>query len=357
MNDGDSHTPFTGAGRDMDGEHDPLFDPSLPGDETLARLESALRPHEWQPRPLVLPDDSASGDECGPASSAGRGLPWALAAALLLMAVLAVSSGRAVETSYPLVTLFGVPRVESSTGAPRGPLRDGLRLHAGERIVCDDDSAARLLVPGAGQVELGPGTRLLALPSEGDGWRLALERGQLSASIFAAPGLFAVGTPAGLALDLGCVYTARVADDGSTELTVRGGLVSFEGVGRTVFVPEGAVLFARPGERPGTPRWLNDNGKRVAMLREVDRWAALPEPASLSADQHKLLSALLVGDSPRDGLSPWHLLDHPWRAVRQAACEHLTDLFPPPAGSTCGAIVDADAHARAEWRAFLSFYW
>src|SRR6185295_10248568 len=98
-------------------------------------------------------------------------------------------------------------------------------LRLGDRLVTDGATRARLSVGAIGSLIVEPGSSVrvgqpgpaLAADAEHLLW---LEHGAVTASIFAAPRLFQLGTPSGLAVDLGCVYRARVSDDGTTWLTV-----------------------------------------------------------------------------------------------------------------------------------------
>lgn len=361
---------------------DPLFDPSRPGDALLRRVERALRPLRHRPRALdldALPDRSASrdpdarpapgparlpasGPDAPPEANEPRGaltpllVPLALAASLVLAAWAALQGGMrdpSAAPSYPVRVLAGAPRIEAAGGEP---VRPDL-LAPGQRLVCDEGASARLLVGEVGAVDLSAGSRVRAVAEPGDGWRLDLERGELSASIFTAPRRFRVGTPAGLAVDMGCVYTARVAGDGTTTVTVRGGLVSFEHGHVVTWVPEGAVLVVRPGAPPATPVWLAAGPAYAAALGLVDAWAAEPEPDTLDDGRRMVLKRVLDVSDPAHTLSLWHLLRHPWALVREAAYARAAQLSPPPAGSTRDQLLAPDGRAREQWRRFLAYHW
>src|SRR6185295_8977666 len=90
-------------------------------------------------------------------------------------------------------------------------------LVPGTRLVTQADARVTLRVGPIGTITVEPETRLrieepaAAVAAAGgatDGeYLLWLERGTISATIFAAPRLFQLGTPSGIAVDMGCAYT------------------------------------------------------------------------------------------------------------------------------------------------------
>ncbi|MBM4014416.1 MAG: hypothetical protein FJ293_05560 [Planctomycetes bacterium] len=158
----------------------------------------------------------------------------------------------------------GEVAVESA--APGAADRTGA-LRVGDRIVCGDGGSARVRVGEVGWLSLQPSTRLRVGAGHGDAekagaFQLELERGTVAATIFAAPRVFALGTPGGIAVDLGCIYETTVADDGATFLKVTSGSVSFESGGRKVHVPSGAGTGGRRGGRGGARSAADNTGRR-----------------------------------------------------------------------------------------------
>jgi hypothetical protein len=329
----------------MTDERRPLDD-----DQLVERLQQELLPFRHEPAPLELealpPQDGVGG---GPVA---RLVPWALAASLLLAAWAAVAGLDPASDAagrFPLVALAGAPTVDGGQAADA--------LAVGARLVTDDEARARLVVGSAGTLDVEPGSDLVAEAHDGSGWQLHLSRGEVVASIFAAPGRFRVGTPAGLAVDMGCTYRLRVEDDGRTVLGVTGGLVSFTGKARTIWVPEGATAEAWPDGFVGTPVWIERGAGFAGAVAEIDRWGLEPEPAALSVDQSELLAKTLSARSRRDTLTPFHLLDHPWWAVRERAFELLETLDPPPAHLSIKRILSGPGKERETWRSYLEFSW
>jgi len=409
-------------------EDDALWDPSgSPPDPELADLEARLLPFRHCPQPWsveaasqrasasaaglteagFLPgaadderDESAEGppalpradETAGPAvrrsivsygGSRGLRLVSALAAAALLALLVhdgleswslddetepaVVSgvgpSGTPADEGYLVEALAGSPllRREGSDDAVAG---GRLAAREGDVLVCDAGSRADVHVAGAGRLRLEPDSRLRLERAPDEGWRLYLERGQLTASIFAAPRLFQVGTPAGIAVDLGCFYTATVGLDGSTTLSVRGGQVSFEVPGHRVLVPAGAEVVARPGLGPGTPCWADISPELKHALGRLDLLAQAargrggagqpPAGACLTPEDRAGLQLLTSAgpEATRLVLSLWHLLGHPCPEVARAATEALARQCPPPATSAGEAPPWAEA-TREAWRQLL----
>ncbi|MCB9899125.1 MAG: hypothetical protein H6825_14060 [Planctomycetes bacterium] len=264
------------------------------------------------------------------------------------------------DAGYELEVLSGLAQIEDASGAEQFTLGRGLR--PGERIVCDDATRARLAVGSLGSVDVRPGSALALRSAGEDGtWMLDLERGEVRASIFAAPRLFQVGTPAGVAVDLGCMYTARVEDDGSTRLTVEGGRVSFETETRRVLVPAGAETRARPGQPPATPVWTEANAALRKAIETLDAsagsWSS-DDAAALDEADARALDEVLAVPGARHSLTLFHLLDHPRRAVREAVYDDLARRVAPPEGVTRAQVVDArSSAARDLWREELEFGW
>src|SRR5204863_5705766 len=119
--------------------------------------------------------------------------------------------------------LLAVEDVAGAVHVGATTLRDAASagLAAGDEVVCEPGSHARVRIGAIGWLSLEEKTRLRVAAGHGDAkregaFRLDLERGSVEASIFAAPRVFALGTPSGIAVDLGCRYRATVDDAGHT---------------------------------------------------------------------------------------------------------------------------------------------
>ena len=138
-----------------------------------------------------------------------------------------------------------VSRLDDATGP--------MRMAPGEWVRTDASSRARITVGTIGTVDVEPGTHVRLGQMGADQFRIALDRGTISATINAPPRLFIVDTPTSTVVDLGCAYTMHVGADGGVELRVTSGWTSLEWQGMASLIPAGAQARTRPGMGPGTP--------------------------------------------------------------------------------------------------------
>jgi hypothetical protein len=310
-----------------------LWDKTGPEDAEVARLERALGTERWSGR---IPERAPA------IRRASWG--WVLGAAALTLFVLGFALlQRDNASSYRFDVLAGAPVLE-------GDGASASRMRSGDVLSTDAQSRAKLSVADLGNIVLEPGTRVrIERPESGASGAehvLALERGTIVASIFAAPRAFQVGTPAGIAVDLGCVYRTTVEQDGSTRLAVVSGQVSFEASERRAIVPSGAWCRARPGSGPG-PAFRED--APAALVEAVERLELEIERASVEA--------VLAAARPEDELTLWHLLEHPSAEVREGVYTALAALAPPPDGLGREALIGRDRASLDQWRRSMSWSW
>lgn len=231
--------------------------------------------------------------------------------------------------------------VESSGHVEWEPNRE-LVSHAGAR--------ARLRVGTIGTLELDESSRLRLLSARADDYRVFLEAGSLTASIFAAPRVFAVGTPAGLAVDLGCVYRTTVESDGAARIEVRGGRVSFEAEGLHALVPSGAECRARPGRGIGLPHWT---AAEPVLAQAVQRF----DSARSDSEREDAIVALLEACGAGDSLTLFHLLERARAPERPAIVERLAVWVGWPEGIDRARLQAGDPQALRAWRDVLRVNW
>lgn len=325
---------------------DYLFDPDASPDPEIARLERALEPyrHANHPHPAQLPPRPPR-----------RGVAFwsasiAAAAAVVVAAALWLDHGsNSAPSPYRLDGAFNGARVFAKDGRPRDPAEGVL---AGDRIEIDERARARLSIGSIGSVVLEPHSRVrvdepaAGTPGDEASFGLYLERGTVAASIFAAPRVFQVGTPAGIAVDLGCIYTTTVTDDGRTWLAVVSGFVSFETAHRHVLVPAGAECEALPGVGPLTPTWQDAPHDYKDAIRRLDVEAPAPAAA---------LTALHAQTDRRATLPLWHLLTHSEFVVRKTALDVLVTAGHVPDSIAPERLLANDADALLALR--KSFDW
>ncbi len=342
---------------------DYLFDPNAASevDAEVRDLEQALAPFSHEARGLGLGELDESGAPTGqtdrfdenPARSRPGGatiLAAALIVALIGGALWFLPGESQTKSLYSVASLSGQPTVNGERTS-----LDAGHLGAGQRIVCDASSQLELRVGSIGSITLEPGTSLrLEAPENPDAeFQLYLEGGELRAVITAAPRLFQVGTPAGLAVDLGCVYRARVEEDGSTQLNVDVGQVAFEAMGRRVVVPAGAGIRAELGERPSTPLWDDSGPSLRDAVARIDESADTASSHDLDRDLAQIL-ALETSDAT---LLLWNLMGHHNAFVREACGERLSELSPPPKGVELIACLRGDADQLEQWKHSLGWSW
>jgi hypothetical protein len=264
---------------------DYLWDRTGPPDLEVARLEQRLAPLRYRHRP--------------PRPS--RAL-WPLAAALL-----AAAAG---------LVLMVSPADRSTAWQVAGTkLRQGQTVRTGR-------AAVRLEAGEIGRVDLAPNSVLRA-----SGLRLALERGELHAFIWAPARQFVVETPSARAIDLGCEYTLNVDEKGDGVLRVQMGWVAFQVGDREAFIPAGATCVTRRRGGPGVP-YFEDAPE--AVRREVQ---------GLERGDPAALPGLLAAARPHDGLTLWHLLTRVPASARGAVFDRFRDLVQLPAGVTRDAVL------------------
>lgn len=300
-----------------------LWDGTGPVDPEVERLEKELGRFRHGRRPLRLP------------ALRHRSLRPVLAAAAVVLAATAVAwlarSGTAPR--WRVESLQGTPVVGSK------PVTQVMTLSVGQRVETDGSSRAKLRIGRIAEISVGPNSRVRLLKSLPIEQRLALDRGAISAKIWAPPRLFFIQTPSALAVDLGCAYTLAVDDSGDGILRVETGWVSFERDGRESIVPAGAVCATRQGG-PGTPYYEDAAPEFRRSLESLD----------FGAGGGAALSTILTAARRRDALTLWHLLARTQGADRERVRERLARLVPPPPGVTRERVLRGEDSALELWR-------
>ncbi|MCZ6599126.1 MAG: FecR domain-containing protein, partial [Planctomycetota bacterium] len=327
-----------------------LFEGGHPPEESavqeITRLERLLARYRWRPAPLDLSERALA----PPPAHASRP-PQSLDTPRILLRVMAAA---AVFVALLLGVRLLVPLdsgEEGDRGAGGGYAVTGLvgvdKIALGGWLETGAGQTAEIAVGDIGYVELEPGARV-RLDDDGDEHHsLFLELGALTATIWSAPRVFQVGTPAGLTVDLGCRYRVEVDDEGRTRLRVEYGQVSFEIVDRKVYVPEGASCEAVPGRGPSAP--IYDHVADPAFREAV---------AAVEFDEDPAAERIAIIAAARDPLTLWHLVRGAATAtVREAAFTALLACEPPPAGVTRAGVLAGDQGMLAAWRGEMDWDW
>jgi hypothetical protein len=312
---------------------DYLWDGSGEPDAEIVRLEELLAPYGHRPLPLLLPARTAA-----PRRVAAVALHLLTAAASLVLVAAAAWFAEAMRPpGWTVQTLAGTPSVAGSrSGAPS-------RLPIGQLLTTDGGSRARLAVGSIGIVDVEPNSRVRLVTSRRGEHRMALDRGQIRARIWAPPRRFFVNTPSATAVDLGCAYTLHVDDRGWGKVRVESGWVAFEHEGRESFIPKDAMCATRPGLGPGTPCYQDAPAGMEAALTILD--FSPPQDVRRPA----ALEAVLAGARPRDALTLWHLLTRLPPGERVRVYDRMAVLAPPPPGVTRQAAIAGDRAALDAW--------
>lgn len=263
---------------------------------------------------------------------------WRLACAAVAAASLAVVLFRPTPAgpAWEVASLSGDPQVAGRT------VTGDARMTAGDRLVTDARSRARVAVGTIGSVQVEPDSRVRLVDGGTRRHRLALERGKLSAFIWAPPGQFVVDTASAVAVDLGCAYTLETDEDGRGWLDVTSGWVAFEWQGRESFVPAGARCATRPRVGPGTPFFADAPGSFQEALSAFD-------------EGRGGLRLLLATARERDALTLWHLLSRTQGTDRGLVCDRLAALVPAPPSADRAATLRGDRAALDAWWDALGF--
>ena len=277
---------------------------------------------------------------------------FAVAVALVILAALGLWRfwGKGFKTDFSNQASWQVLRLE---GAPRigsEQIRSTGRLGIGEWLETDGSSRAQIAVSSIGTVDIDENTRVRLLETAPTEHRLELQRGKMSAMIWAPPRLFFVDTPSAVAADLGCAYELEVDDHGAGRLRVTSGWVALQLKERESIVPAGAACETRPGVGPGTPYFEDASKSFQAALKELDF-----QPSSASGKQ--ALNTLLNEARWRDTLTLWHLLTRVHDDDRALVYDKLAGFVAPPPDVTREGILQLNNFMLARWKSVLETHW
>jgi hypothetical protein len=326
---------------------DYLWDGSGEPDPQIQKLESTLGRLRHNRAAPEFPEIPIS----APPASRGRflALPlwmqWAGAAAAILVITavgflwLRPKPMAAPPSNWDVTRVGGAPRVEGKTIAASETRNLGL----GQVLETDPSSKASLRDEKTGEIEVEPDTRLRVFAGNSGSKRLRLERGTIHATIWASPGEFVVDTPSAMAVDLGCVYTLHVDDNGDGLLRTTMGWVGFKLAGHESFIPAGAACHTRKKTGPGTPYFEDASDTFRRALSTLDREGGTQDERAAA------ITVVLTQARERDALTLWHLLARVAEADRGRVYDRLLQLVPAPAGVTRAGILRLDPQMLDLW--------
>ncbi|HET8775677.1 MAG TPA: FecR family protein [Thermoanaerobaculia bacterium] len=305
---------------------DYLWDRSGTPDPDVARLESLLARYAAKDRTAGVPPAAL------PASRRPVRVLLAIAAALVLLIALTAFAMRfrwRTGEAWPIASVTGTPTINGRAITPE------TRFGIGDELRTDGSSRATVQIARVGELEIAPNSTVTLMQTRGGRHRVRLDRGHVSARVWAPPFTFSVHTPAGLASDVGCAFDLRY-DGGSGEVRVTSGWVDFDGEERSSLIPAGAVAELR-GENPGSPYYADASHAFRAALRAYDHDTGP-------------IAAVTAAARPRDAMTLLHLLERAPRADRGPLFDALVRLAPPPTGVTREGVVDRDLEMLDDWR-------
>ena len=303
-----------------------MNDDELREDEAeVARLQARLAPLRFRAGEVPLPRR---------AGRTGRATWVARVGAVAAMIAIAAAGTwlgrtRVDRSSLAATAVSGAPTIAGA------PLTAGASLPPGSWLETDPQSRARVHLPGLGEVEVLPGSRLRALPGV-PGHHLELAHGAISARVDAPPRLFVIDTPSASAIDLGCAYTLETDDDGNGSLRVTSGWVELSWHGHPVRVLD------------GTTARLSRNGASLPLRDDAPE--AVVRAAALLENGDASIATTLANEARlEDAITLWNALPRVAGASRELLEARLRELVPPPESVTRDAVLALDAVALESW--------
>jgi Arc/MetJ-type ribon-helix-helix transcriptional regulator len=175
-------------------------------------------------------------------------------------------------------------------------------------------------------------------------YRMALERGKISARTLAPPFTFVVDTPGPTAYDVGCAFTLETDEHSSGLLSVTSGWVQLEIDYRQVLIPAGAASQLRPGGNLGTPYFTDASEAFRSALARLDF------EQQDAATRLATLNELLVAARSRDVYSFMEMLRMATGEERRRLIDRGMELLPPPPGVTRTGLLRGDEAMMHAWR-------
>jgi hypothetical protein len=303
-----------------------LWDRSGPVDPAVADLEARLAPLRFDPasRPLVLP-------RTRPRSWRAIVIAGTIAASLLVAVGFSYYEWRfewATDRAWPVTVEPAAPGAASTSAS----------LGVGESLqTIARASASRIDIARVGTIDAAAGTDL-TVSSTGTRHRVRMERGIVDVRLWAPPGIFALHTPAGDVIDLGCVF--QLAVEGETaRLSVRTGWVQLANPYGESLVPAGASSVMRPDSRPVVPVYDDAPAAFTTAVRAFE-----------SGDTTgTALSSVVATARPRDVLTVLLLAARQSGPDRATLVARAAVLAPPPPTADLAAVSAGDNDALWHW--------
>ena len=303
-----------------------LWDRSGPVDPAVADLEARLAPLRFDPasRPIVLP----------------RARRWPLRAIVIAGTIAASLIAAAGFGYYEWRFEWTANRAWPVTiqAAAPGAASTSASLGVGESLqTIAPASASRIDIARLGTIDAAAGTDL-TVSSTGTRHRVRMERGTVDVRLWAPPGYFALHTPAGDVIDLGCVFQLTVEGD-TARLSVRTGWVQLANHYGESLVPAGASSVMRPDGRPVVPVYDDAPAGFAGAVRAFESGEATGTA----------LSSIVATARQRDVLTVLLLAARQSGPDRATLVSRAAELSPPPATANLAAVSSGDNDALWHW--------
>jgi hypothetical protein len=312
-----------------------LWDPGAPPDPDVQSLERRLAPARFDParHPLLVP------------AAAPRGrLRFRAAVALAAAAVVVIGVGLTAFWSWRWSWTPGASwAAEIDNAADRTASKTALALN--HPLQLSPTSSARVEIARIGSMQVSAGSALTLTETTSRRHRVMLDRGAVNVRIWAPPGVFAFGTPAGTVRDLGCIFALSVDAEGTAHVRVDTGWVQMDNDYGESLVPAGAAAVMRRLSRPGVPVFVDSSEIFAAAVRRAEEGGDAAEqrelPAIVRTARHRdvLTLLMLANVSPPD--------------VKRTLLTRAAELWPPPAGVSVDAILAGDREGLWKWHGAL----
>jgi hypothetical protein len=277
-----------------------------------------------------------------PGKNKGRFLAVSSAAAAVILGVvlgIIYYYNQVPAVFMPVEKLAGIPVIGSEQIEEQGMLR------IGDWLRTDESSSARLKVGNIGEVDVHPNSNIKLVQTIPSEYRLMLDHGKINASIWAPPRLFFVETPSATAIDLGCMYTLEVDEEGSGLLKVTSGWVALKSNERESLIPADAICKTKKDFSPGTPYFTDASEEFIEALDKLD----------FGNSGSESLKIILKEARKRDALSLWHILIKVEGADRIITYNRLAELSMPPDDVTLEGIMNGDILMLDNWWETLGY--
>jgi hypothetical protein len=220
--------------------------------------------------------------------------------------------------------IAGTPFIGSEEISENGMLK------IGDWLETDNKSRARIKVGVIGEVDVQPDSRVKLIETTPAEHRISLNRGRINATIWAPPRLFFVETPSATAIDLGCMYTLEVAEDGSGILKVISGWVALQAGNAESLIPSDAICKTKKYFGPGTPFFEDASDEFKTALDKFD----------FGGNKTSMLETILKEARKKDALSLWHILSKVSDKEKGETFQRLSELIEIPEGVTLEGIIN-----------------